>query len=214
MSMTIYPSRKEAKLNGGTRYHGKACSYCCGTERYTSSGHCVCNMQYKAYRERNPEKAKARVKDWRKRNRDKANDTSKRWRKNHPEQMRELYKVSRDVWNANNPEKAAAIAKSRRSRRDARLKAGGSFTPQEWLALVDATGHICLCCKTPDTIRRLTVDHVVPLAKGGANTIDNLQPLCLPCNVKKGTSVVDYRPRLNTGGDSEETTHTPGSASQ
>ena len=34
----------------------------------------------------------------------------------------------------------------------------------------------------PDRERQATVDHVVPLWRGGSNTIDNLVVCCLPCN--------------------------------
>jgi 5-methylcytosine-specific restriction endonuclease McrA len=35
----------------------------------------------------------------------------------------------------------------------------------------------------------LQYDHVIPLALGGASTVDNLQILCAPCNGRKGASL-------------------------
>jgi 5-methylcytosine-specific restriction endonuclease McrA len=54
----------------------------------------------------------------------------------------------------------------------------------------------CLCCGRDDI--ELTLDHIIPVTKGGTTTIDNLQPLCKSCNTKKGTSVTDYRLDSNT----------------
>lgn len=48
----------------------------------------------------------------------------------------------------------------------------------------------CLACHTD---RRLTLDHIHPLATGGANSVDNLQVLCAECNTTKGTHTRDYR---------------------
>jgi 5-methylcytosine-specific restriction endonuclease McrA len=43
----------------------------------------------------------------------------------------------------------------------------------------------CVTCGTWD---RLTIDHVVPLAKGGTNDPANLRVLCLSCNSRRGSS--------------------------
>lgn len=32
-------------------------------------------------------------------------------------------------------------------------------------------------------------DHVIPMSRGGPNTVENLVPACLPCNVAKGAKV-------------------------
>jgi 5-methylcytosine-specific restriction endonuclease McrA len=67
------------------------------------------------------------------------------------------------------------------------------FTHAEWQALKALHNHTCLCCARREPVIRLTPDHVIPLAKGGGNAIDNIQPLCQPCNSAKGTTTTDYR---------------------
>ena len=41
--------------------------------------------------------------------------------------------------------------------------------------------------------RGLTVDQVVPLTKEGGNGIENIQPLCGPCNSRKRDRTIDFR---------------------
>jgi 5-methylcytosine-specific restriction enzyme A len=81
-------------------------------------------------------------------------------------------------------------------RRKARLRGnGGSYTPAEWIALKTQYDNRCLVCGKQEPEIELTVDHIIPLAKGGPNTINNIQPLCHLCNSLKGTDVKDYRPK-------------------
>lgn len=78
-----------------------------------------------------------------------------------------------------------------RRRRAMRLREnGGSFTETEWRDLCARYNNRCLRCGQQ---RKLTADHVIPLALGGGSNIDNIQPLCLSCNSSKGKGTEDYR---------------------
>lgn len=48
-------------------------------------------------------------------------------------------------------------------------------------------GRVCVYCDQPAE----TADHLVPLIRGGENTLDNLVPACLSCNSSKGSLLVE-----------------------
>lgn len=50
-------------------------------------------------------------------------------------------------------------------------------------------GHRCLRCGATDA---LTLDHILPLSKGGTWANGNLQTLCEPCNTAKGDHSMSY----------------------
>jgi 5-methylcytosine-specific restriction endonuclease McrA len=80
------------------------------------------------------------------------------------------------------------------SKQNRRARSKGRFTANEWKELKAVYNYRCLCCGEIEPRILLSVDHVIPLVKGGSNTIDNIQPLCVSCNSKKGTKTTDYRP--------------------
>lgn len=65
------------------------------------------------------------------------------------------------------------------------------LTADDLVWMYETYGRKCLACGSP---KQPSIDHVVPSSKGGTNTRDNIQPLCLPCNLKKKSEVIDYRP--------------------
>lgn len=76
-------------------------------------------------------------------------------------------------------------------RRDRIRSLEGKFTTQEWENLCNKYDNKCLWCGKK---KELTVDHVLPIIKGGTGYIENIQPLCRSCNSKKGKRIIDFRP--------------------
>lgn len=56
-------------------------------------------------------------------------------------------------------------------------------------------GYTCRCCNASVAEEKnllLEIDHILPLARGGMTTVDNLQTLCWRCNRSKGAKVLQY----------------------
>jgi 5-methylcytosine-specific restriction endonuclease McrA len=71
----------------------------------------------------------------------------------------------------------------------------GTLTLEGWRKVKEFFNYTCLRCGKREPEIKLTPDHVMPIAKHGSNTIDNIQPLCGSCNSSKGgRQKIDYRP--------------------
>lgn len=111
--------------------------------------------------------------------------TKLKYRNQNTEQIRLYQKAYRGA-----PENRTKLVVHRQRREALRRGAEGTYTADEWRALCDHYGNKCLACGEP---KPLTVDHVIPLSKGGSNDISNLQPLCGSCNSIKRDKAIDYR---------------------
>lgn len=69
----------------------------------------------------------------------------------------------------------------------------GNFTESDWETMRAECNYTCLACKRPEPEIKLTIDHVIPLSRGGTHDKSNIQPLCGSCNSAKGTKCTDYR---------------------
>lgn len=58
----------------------------------------------------------------------------------------------------------------------------GDATPQDWQDALDYFGHTCAYCGSTG---QLTVDHIIPISRFGANKRYNIIPACPHCNSSK-----------------------------
>lgn len=59
-------------------------------------------------------------------------------------------------------------------------------------SIMERDGWRCKYCGKIDTGNNLEIDHIIPIAKGGKSTYDNLQTLCHDCNVRKGDTIIKH----------------------
>lgn len=53
--------------------------------------------------------------------------------------------------------------------------------------LINNNGAICALCNKPiETMKDCTIDHIIPVSKGGLTTIENCQLAHKNCNQRKG----------------------------
>lgn len=84
-----------------------------------------------------------------------------------------------------------------RNKRNMQLKSSeGSHTFEEWQEVKSKFNNTCPCCAKSEPEIALSVDHIVPVSKGGTNYISNIQPLCRSCNSKKNNKTIVYQPLI------------------
>lgn len=99
----------------------------------------------------------------------------KKWRERNRDQVSK-YRVT---WTKVNADKCRYYSHCRRMRL---RQIEGNFSFQQWQELKEQYDYKCVMCKQK---KKLTIDHIIPISKGGTNYIINIQPLCKPCNSSK-----------------------------
>jgi len=129
------------------------------------------------------------------RGRDRAliNQTRRKYRERYPERVKEAER-SRDRdkvlaknrrWYANNREVYYANNRKRRAR-----MYNAEHTPWSRQQVWEQTKGVCyLCLSALDGSWH--VDHVVPISRGGRDSLDNLLPACASCNASKKDNLLE-----------------------
>lgn len=128
----------------------------------------------KQYCEANREKIVKRKKEYYQANRKQIAEYSKQYRKDNKE--------------------ACKLREQKRRAREA--NAAGHCTPEQLQARFDYHGNRCVYCGSEEN---LTLEHMVPLSKGGTNWPANLAPACESCNCSKGArkTFVEFRSEMS-----------------
>lgn len=163
-----------------------------------------------AYRAANREKLTAAKAQWYRDNRDQILARVKAYSHANKDRIlayqAEYYETNAEKVKANvaayrkaYPEKKSVLEGRRRARK---VGNGGSHTVSERREKFRQLGNACVYC---GSTHKLTVDHDVPLSRGGTDNIENVVPACRSCNSKKNTRTAsEYLAVLSrrVGGDS------------
>lgn len=149
-----------------------------------------CKPCTRAYFAENSEEHYERVRRWQKANPEKVRENSRRWAKANPDKVRERSRR----WYKANPDKARAKEHRRRAR-----KANAFTVPhthedliiftRDYLGLDPEKCWYCLLDGRDSPAEH--VDHLIPLAKGGSETVWNKRFACAKCNLSKRDKVWD-----------------------
>lgn len=108
----------------------------------------------------NKQKRQALVSAWMKNNRDRMNVAYKKWYVKNQPALREASLRRRELYGAS------------------------EFTQEDWNSILDYFNYSCAYCLRLDV--ELTMDHMVPVSRGGEHTKENIVPSCKSCNSTKG----------------------------
>jgi 5-methylcytosine-specific restriction endonuclease McrA len=135
------------------------------------------NTRNKIYRDTNSEKEKIRHIIWRKNNLEKSNEYKKNWRKINSNKVKEEYRRS-------NHKRRALILDN-------------GHIPYTEEQVLKTYGTNCNICKIPVDLKAarqvgqpgwengLHIDHLIPISKGGPDTLENVRPTHGLCNITK-----------------------------
>lgn len=145
----------------------------------------------RAYHETHRDQLLESNRQWRLKNVERHRENASRWAKNN----RDRCNANARAWRARNPELQRAHAKAARARMRTTSQPG-SISSADITAQYERQRGRCYWCeeKVGATYH---VDHVIPLALGGANTADNIVISCPTCNSSKGAKhPMDFAGRL------------------
>ena len=160
----------------------------------------------KLWYENNLEKSKATNKAWKENNREKIKETRMAYAKKNCEKIAEKNKLwyeknrerlieAKKIYRKNNPERGRGYVRKRRARKN--NNGVEAYTEQQVLEFYGTDCHICQkpidlsanrAVGSPGWEKALHIDHIIPISKGGPDTIENVKPAHGYCNLSKSNN--------------------------
>lgn len=152
-----------------------------------------CRACQKAWRQANPAKVRGINKAYTETHRERVNQWNRECYARHHDERQQ---AAREKYIRRKPQHLA-VAKVWRSRPENKPKLASywnkhhaekfgpdaDLTAAEWLEVLNTHNHQCVYCRGTEDI---SMDHVIPLSRGGRHTKANVEPACLRCNRRKG----------------------------
>jgi 5-methylcytosine-specific restriction endonuclease McrA len=174
------------------RWAGKTCSKCGKiktTEKFTKNtryrdglqSYCKqCMSNYSnAWNKKNPAKRKAICKKWRDGNQRLVISLARSWNITNADKKREINRS----WNKRHNKQVRMMEKSRYYKE--KNAPGNGIIKNEWDQLKEEYFNRCVYC---GKVKKLELDHIIPISKGGAHEIINAVPACRTCNSRKNNN--------------------------
>ena len=118
-----------------------------------------------------------RSKEWNKENRIRHSENVKKSRENNVQHYRDYQRERRRIFS----DKYKVFDQNNRIKRKL-AKSGQIVTFKEWVTIIEKNKGRCFYCRKK---KQLTMDHFMPLSKGGKHVARNIVPACRECNSKK-----------------------------
>lgn len=143
----------------------------------------------RSYWARNSERLSRRNAEWARANREAINAYRVEWYARNAERQRAYHREHYRTWGTRNRDRLNGAAHRRRSRtRDNGIYRVSASDIRKMRAR--QSGECSYCGR----VANLTVDHIIPIARGGSHSPGNLILACGPCNRSKGArTVMEWR---------------------
>jgi|SRR3954463_5375305 len=144
----------------------------------------------KQYRASRKEEDKLYMAQWRQEHHEELKQYDANYRSEHQEQSSRQHKIYCDQYYKTDRGRVQMRVSSG-NRRARKRNAAGTHTTDELHQQYQRQKGKCYYChkKLGKERKSWVAEHVIPLSRGGSNSIDNIVIACIPCNLRKGSKL-------------------------